>query len=58
MDHELKPHWFIRLLSWLDFAVEFTLAAVIFILAACVVATFVEIHSIERFLAGLLLGGR
>jgi hypothetical protein len=58
MNHELKPHWFIRVLSWLDFAVEFTLAAAIFILAAFVVATFIEMHSVERFLTGLLLGGR
>lgn len=58
MDHELKPHWFIRLLSWVDFAVEVILALVIFILVALLVATFVEMHTVERFLSGLLFRGR
>jgi len=58
MDHELKPHWFIRLLSWIDFSIEALLALVIFIVAAFLLAMFIDLHGIERFLAGLLFGGR
>lgn len=58
MDHEIKPHWFIRLLSWMDFAVEAVLALVIFILAAFLVATLVEVRSVEHFLTNLLFNAR
>jgi hypothetical protein len=58
MDHQLKPHWFIRLLSWIDTAVEVLLALVIFILAAFLVATLVEVRSVEHFLTSLLFSGR
>lgn len=58
MDHEIKPHWFIRLLSWMDFAIEVILALVIFVLAALLVATLIDMHTVERFFAGLLFGGR
>jgi hypothetical protein len=54
MDH-LKPHWFVRLLAWIDFAIEFTLAVVIFILAVLVLASLVEMRTVESFLANLLI---
>lgn len=56
MDH-MKPHWFVRLLAWIDFAIEFTLAAIIFVLAVVLMASLVEIHSVETFISGLLTGG-
>ena len=58
MDHELKPNWFIRVLSWIDLGIETVLALVIFIVAALIVATIVDLQSVERFLTGLLFGGR
>lgn len=56
MDHNMKPNWFIRLLAWLDFAIEFTLAAIIFTLAFIFIASLVEMRAVETFLAGLLFG--
>ncbi len=56
MEHS-KPHWFVRLLAWIDFAVEFTLGATIFILAALMVASLVEMRGVENFLSGLLFRG-
>ena len=51
----MKTHWFIRVLAWIDFAIEFTLAAIIFILAAFLVASLIELRGVENFIAGLLL---
>lgn len=56
MNH-MKPHWFIRVLAWIDFAIEFALASVIFILAALIVASLVELRAVESFISSVLFGG-
>lgn len=56
MEH-LKPGWFARVLSWIDFAIEVTLGLTIFILAALMVASLVETRAIENLLSNFLLKG-
>jgi hypothetical protein len=56
MEH-LKPGWFARVLSWIDFAIEVTLGLTIFILAALMVASLVETRVVENLLSNFLLKG-
>ncbi len=53
MEH-MKPSWFVRVLSWIDLAIEISLAVILFILAALMVASLVETRGVENFLAGFL----